>query len=127
MQVEDEELEEFELLEEAAANASFSSNSSVVVKVLAKARSNALGGKSVIQGQSGINNRGTEYFPILNKQFPGCFEPHSDCKSEAWCTSLVIKKNSFTSHANKTYYCTFKQLCTWACFEKEDKLNFQKV
>ena len=38
IQLEEEELEEFELLEQAAANASFSSNSSVVVKVLAKAR-----------------------------------------------------------------------------------------
>lgn len=38
IQLEEEELEEFELLEKAAANASFSSNSSVVVKVLAKAR-----------------------------------------------------------------------------------------
>ena len=38
LQLEEEELEEFELLEQAAANASFSSNSSVVVKVLAKAR-----------------------------------------------------------------------------------------
>lgn len=40
IQLEEEELEEFELLEQAAANASFSSNSSVVVKVLAKARGN---------------------------------------------------------------------------------------
>lgn len=38
IQLEEEELEEFELLEQAAANASFSSNSSVVLKVLAKAR-----------------------------------------------------------------------------------------
>ena len=38
IQLEEEELEEFELLEQAAANASFSSNSSVVVKVLAKVR-----------------------------------------------------------------------------------------
>lgn len=47
IQLEEEELEEFELLEQAAANASFSSNSSVVVKVLAKAR-----GSKLLRGSS---------------------------------------------------------------------------
>ena len=51
IQVEEEELEEFELLEQAAANASFSSNSSVVVKVLARARGNVQDSRKVISGQ----------------------------------------------------------------------------
>ena len=61
MQLEEEELEEFELLEQAAANASFSSNSSVVAKVLAKARGNLQDGKTVISGRGvdSTNNRGT--------------------------------------------------------------------
>ena len=37
-QLEEEELEEFEMLEEAAANSSMSSNCSVVVRMLAKAK-----------------------------------------------------------------------------------------
>lgn len=59
--MEEEELEEFELLEEAAANASFSSNSSVVVKVLAKARGNLQDIKNVTSGRGvdSANNRGT--------------------------------------------------------------------
>lgn len=63
LQLEEEELEEFELLEQAAANASFSSNSSVVVKVLAKARGNTLDSKHVISGRGvdSTNNRGTDY------------------------------------------------------------------
>lgn len=64
IKIEEEELEEFELLEQAAANASFSSNSSVVVKVLAKARGNAQDRKHVCQGQSVTNNRGTECLAI---------------------------------------------------------------
>ena len=64
IKIEEEELEEFELLEQAAANASFSSNSSVVVKVLAKARDKAQDGKHVCQGQSVTNNRGTECLAI---------------------------------------------------------------
>jgi len=56
--LEEEELEEFELLEQAAANASFSSNSSVVVKVLAKARGSVQGSRKVISGQS-AHSRGT--------------------------------------------------------------------
>ena len=59
--MEEEELEEFELLEQAAANASFSSNSSVVVKVLAKAR----GGRAQISKNAAtggnldrVDNRG---------------------------------------------------------------------
>jgi len=57
-EIEEEELEEFELLEQAAANASFSSNSSVVVKVLAKARGNLHDSKHVSKEQSVTNNRG---------------------------------------------------------------------
>jgi len=57
--LEEEELEEFELLEQAASNASFSSNSSVVVKVLAKARGNVQGSRKVIGGQS-ADSRGTK-------------------------------------------------------------------
>lgn len=64
IKIEEEELEEFELLEQAAANTSFSSNSSVVVKVLAKARDKAQDGKHVCQGQSVTNNRGTECLSI---------------------------------------------------------------
>lgn len=62
MQLEEEELEEFELLEQAAANASFSSNSSVVVKVLAKARGNMQDSKKGISGQGvdSANNKGTD-------------------------------------------------------------------
>lgn len=66
MQLEEEELEEFELLEQAAANASFSSNSSVVVKVLAKARGNVQGSKKVLSRQS-ADSRGTHLsFDILS-------------------------------------------------------------
>ncbi len=39
LQVDDEELEEFELLEEAAADTSLSSNASVVVRMMSKASS----------------------------------------------------------------------------------------
>lgn len=64
--MEEEELEEFELLEQAAANASFSSNSSVVVKVLAKARGNVQDSKKVISGQS-ADSRGRHLsFDILS-------------------------------------------------------------
>ena len=56
--MEEEELEEFELLEQAAANASFSSNSSVVVRVLAKARGHVQDSKKVSSGQS-VDSRGT--------------------------------------------------------------------
>ena len=64
--MEEEELEEFELLEQAAANASFSSNSSVVVKVLAKARGNMQDSKKVLSGQS-ADSRGKHLsFDILS-------------------------------------------------------------
>ena len=54
--MEEEELEEFELLEQAAANASFSSNSSVVVKVLAKAR----GGSAQISKNNTMRGAGNK-------------------------------------------------------------------
>ena len=65
VQIEEEELEEFELLEQAAANASFSSNSSVVVRVLAKARGNAQGGKRFGQEQSAVNKKSKHSTMIL--------------------------------------------------------------
>ena len=66
IQVEEEELEEFELLEQAAANASFSSNSSVVVKVLARARGNVQDSRKVISGQI-ADSKGTNLsFDILS-------------------------------------------------------------
>ena len=70
IKIEEEELEEFELLEQAAANASFSSNSSVVVKALAKARGFAQNTKQVSQRQSVTNNRGTEYNQMSNLSGP---------------------------------------------------------
>ncbi|KAK3744975.1 hypothetical protein QZH41_008500, partial [Actinostola sp. cb2023] len=49
---EDEDLEEFEMLEEAAANASFSSNSSLVVKMIQRARTKTAGGKNPATAKS---------------------------------------------------------------------------
>lgn len=64
-QIEEEELEEFELLEQAAANESFSSNSSVVVRVLAKARGNVVGGKLMSRGHGVINKKGKHWVLVI--------------------------------------------------------------
>ena len=86
--MEEEELEEFELLEQAAANASFSSNSSVVVKVLAKARGNLQGSKNVTSGRGvdSANNRGTilKTFHVLTQIYISCW---TDCLSEPGCSN----------------------------------------
>lgn len=65
IQLEEEELEEFELLEQAAANASFSSNSSVVVKVLAKAR----GSKQLRGSSCWISNAPFIHFHVFTELF----------------------------------------------------------
>ena len=85
IQLEEEELEEFELLEQAAANASFSSNSSVVVKVLAKAR----GSKQLRGSSCSIKNVQFIQFHVFTELFYTYM--YSFMHALPWLNSKILK------------------------------------
>ena len=85
IQLEEEELEEFELLEQAAANASFSSNSSVVVKVLAKAR----GSKQLRGSSCEIKNVQFIHFHVFTELFYTYM--YSFMHTLPWLNSKILK------------------------------------